>query len=63
MTDWFIQCCLMSTAKYFIHIQDGSILMNDDMNEPCFVLDQHAVLAQESNSLQEDIPLQPDTLF
>ena len=38
------------------------------MNEPCFVLDRHAepdfnVLAHESNSPQEDMPLYPDTLF
>ena len=31
---------LMSSGKYFMHIQDESILMNAD--EPCFVLDRHA---------------------
>ena len=41
LIELLIECCLTSSGKYFMHIQDESILMNDD-DEPCFVLDRHA---------------------
>ena len=28
-TDWLIDCCLTSSGKYFMHIQDGNKLANN----------------------------------
>ena len=65
ITEWLIECCLMcshASGKYFIHIQDESILRNDD-DEWTLLCTRliFNVLANESNNMQEDMPLYPGT--
>ena len=53
--DWLIECCLMSSCLYFMHIQDKSILMRDDewtllCTRPTSCARFFKMLAHKSNS-------------
>ena len=63
--DWL----LLYAQRQIVHAfqYESLFIMNDD-DDPCFVLDRHTepdfqMLAHESNSQQEDMPLYPDSLF
>ena len=67
LIDWLTEWCLTSNGKYFMHIQDESMLMMSDdewtllcTRLTCWIFN---MLANENNSLHEDMPLYPDTLF